>query len=455
MVTTGQQPGLFGGPLFTWWKALTALSLADELESATGIPHAPVFWAATDDSDFAEASHTYVAVRGGVERLALERRELRGERMIDVPLGPVDTLIDRLAAGAGAAVYPDALQAVRDAYRPDATVGLAYLTLLRRVLEPMGIGVLDASHPAVAAAGEPLLRSALRHSAGVERALMAREEEIRAAGFRPQVPLVRGRSLVFANVRGARERIAIGASGKLADAGDSTLGPNVLLRPVMERAILPTVAYVAGPSEMAYFAQVSAVAGALDAQVPLPVPRWSGTLVEPHTQRLLDRYGLSLDALADPHAAEGMIAREGLAPSVREALGRLRGSTAAPIEALAQAISETGSPPMSPAVLSGATRDLERRLGRLERRIIAAAKREQIAVMTDLATLRAALVPSGKPQERVLNLFPILARHGPAVLEEVREAARAHAEAITGSDQPALQPVAAQPSVTGSRERTG
>ena len=91
---------------------------------------------------------------------------------------------------------------------------------------------------------------------------------------------------------------------------------------------------MAGPSEMAYFAQVSAVAAALDAQAPLPVPRWSGTVIEPHVQRLLDRYGLSLEGLADPHAAEGLVAREGLPATVREALGRLRGSTAAPIEAL-------------------------------------------------------------------------------------------------------------------------
>ena len=106
-------------------------------------------------------------------------------------------------------------------------------------------------------------------------------------------------------------------------------------------------------------------------------------------------------------------------------------------------------------MLSGAARDIERRLGRLERRVIAAAKREQVAAMTDLATVRGALVPSGKPQERMLNLFPILARHGPILLEEVRNAARAHAQDIVGSDQAVLQPVAAQDPVTGSRERTG
>ena len=73
VVTTGQQPGLFGGPLYTWSKAMSALALADELEARTGIPTAAVFWAATDDADFAEAAATVVARSGGVDELSVKR----------------------------------------------------------------------------------------------------------------------------------------------------------------------------------------------------------------------------------------------------------------------------------------------------------------------------------------------------------------------------------------------
>lgn len=454
VITTGQQPGLFGGPLYTWWKALTALALADALESATGVPHAPVFWAATDDSDFAESAETFVAIRGGLDRLALAPRTTHGERLIDVPLGDVEPLLARLTAGAGAAVHPAALDAVAEAYRGDATIGGAYLALLRRILEPLGIAVLDAAHPAVRAAGAPLLRDALREAGPIEQALSAREQALRAASIRPQVPLVRGRSLVFATVNGVRERIAIPLAARIAETGDESLGPNVLLRPIMERAILPTMAYVAGPGELAYFAQVSAVADALGAEVPLALPRWSGTVIEPHAQRLLDRYDLSLDALQDPHAAEGVVAREALPADVRSALERVRGAVATPIQALASAVAEAGAPALPSAVLTGAARDVERRLARLERRILAAAKREHTATMTDLSTLRAALVPAGKPQERMLNLFPLLARHGSALLDDVRAAAQRHAEAVIARGaQPDPEPQVAHPSGTGARER--
>jgi uncharacterized protein YllA (UPF0747 family) len=268
----------------------------------------------------------------------------------------------------------------------------------------------------------------------IEEALSDRETALRTSGYRPQVPLVRGRSLVFAHRNGARERVAISQARARLETEDETLSPNVLLRPVVERSILPTVAYVAGPGELAYFAQVSAVALALGTPAPLPVPRWSGTIIEPHIQRLLDRYDLDIAGLQDPHAAEGAVARESLPPEVRDALGRLRGLTMSALDSLSEALRVTGSPSVPPTVLAGAVRENEQRVSRLERRLVAAAKREQIDAMTDLATLRAALVPAGVPQERMLNLLPILARHGPPLFDGVLAAARDHAaELVQGA----------------------
>jgi uncharacterized protein YllA (UPF0747 family) len=302
--------------------------------------------------------------------------------------------------------------------------------LLRAILEPFGVAVLDAAHQAVRQAGNSISRAALRDARLIEEALADRETAIRTSGYRPQVPLVRGRSLVFAHRNGVRERIAISRAPDGFEAPDDTLAPNVLLRPVVERAVMPTAAYVAGPGELAYFAQVSAVARALGTPAPLPVPRWSGTIIEPHIQRLLDRYHLDIAALQDPHAAEGAVAREALPHEVRDALGRLRGTTGSALDNLSEALRAEGSPTVPPAVLAGAVRENERRVSRLERRLVAAAKREQIEAMTDLATLRAAIVPAGVPQERMLNLLPMLARHGPPLFGGVLAAARDHAAGI-------------------------
>ena len=324
VVTTGQQPGLFGGPLYTWAKAFTALAIADALQQQLGVPVAPLFWAATDDADYAEASYTVVALNAEARTVRMPDRDA-GQAMAVVPLGDVASQLDMLAHAAGSVIDPAPLDALRHAYTPQHTVGGAYVSLLRAMLEPLGIAVLDAAHPAVRDAAAPAMRRALERAAAVRDALAERSQAIQAAGYRVQVQPVPNLSLVFRTEGGIRQRVPVKSAAALASKVDAAaLGPNVLLRPVIERQLLPTVSYVAGPSELAYFAQVSAVADALDLPRPRVVPRWSGVIVEPHVQSILHEIGASVDDFRDPHAIEGRIAREELPATVRSAIAALR-----------------------------------------------------------------------------------------------------------------------------------
>jgi uncharacterized protein YllA (UPF0747 family) len=432
LVTTGQQPGLFGGPIYTWSKAVSALALADAIEGATGVPTAPLFWAATDDADFAEASWTMVAVQGGVETLQMVRASGGELPMARTPLGDVSHLVEQLELGAGSAAYAGALDAVRAAYAPGQTVGGAYLALLRDLLEPLGIAVLDASHPATAAAALPHLRLALTRAAAVEHALQERDREIAARGFEPQVAAVEGLSLVFANGAHGKRRIPTAEAVAAGGGGPpGTLSPNVLLRPVIERAILPTVAYVAGPGELAYFAQVSAVADALEIARPLAVPRWSGTIIEPHVARILARHALTPDDFRQPDAVETRLARAAVPPAVAATVDELRATVTALTLRLESGDGAAQAVVPRP-VVEGARRQLLHRIDRLERRYVAATKRREVEMMADLATARGALYPAGKRQERALNLIPLLARHGPPLLDTMRAHAASGMVAVAG-----------------------
>lgn len=432
LVTTGQQPGLFGGPIYTWSKALSALALADHLEAATGVPVAPVFWAATYDADFAEASATHVAVGPVVERIAMAPDAPPGLPMSDLPLGDVHAALDALEQGSGAMADAATFAMLREAYGTGQTVGTAFVALLRAVLEPLGIAVLDAGAAAVRTAAQPFLERALRAALDVDQAVQAREAELRASGFRPQVPYVKGLSLVFARRDGVRTRIPLGA---VRDA-HAELDPNVLLRPVLERALLPTVAYLGGPGEMAYFAQSSAAADALAVARPLVLPRWSGLVVEPHVRRVLERHGLEPDEVRDADAALARLVRSTLPAALGAALARLRSDMDRALDAVTLAVE--GDPPtlVSPEVLEGARRAILHRADRLERRIVAAAKRRAGAVARDVGVAHAALFPLGRPQERVLNLMPLLARHGRALLAAMLEQARAHADVLVAGAEP-------------------
>lgn len=436
VVTTGQQAGLFGGPLYTLSKALSALAFADALQQRLGVPVAPVFWAATDDADFLEAAEAWVASAEGVHRIVLDGSPPAGTPMASAPLGDTRELLRQLHRACGSSAHERYFEMARVAFSGRHTMGDAYVELLRQLLQPLGIAVLDASHPVVRARAMPLLHRALERAGDVHDAVAATSQAIRAAGFEPQVDDERGLSLVFSNDGGVKRRLSVDearAAGSTAHA----VSPNVLLRPVVERAILPTVGYVAGPGELAYFAQVAGVAHALDAATPVGLPRWSGTVIEPFTARALSRLGVEAAEAANVHALEKRFAQAAVPPEVAEAWARLQRQIGESVSALGEAVRASALLPMP--VIEGLRRSLEHKLGRAERRLLAAAKRRDDQARRDIALVSGALYPNGKRQERVLNFVPMLARSGDDLLAAMLAAARAHADALVpaGRGEPA------------------
>jgi len=429
VVTTGQQPGLFGGPVYTISKALSALAVADTLEQATGIPVAPVFWAATDDTDFREASSTVVATAGGAQLLRIDHPEPLGRPMASMPLGEVADQLDALVRSAGSVIDPVPLELLERFYTHRETVGSAYVGFLRALFAPLGIAVIDASHPATRSAAAPILHEALHHAGDIAAKIAERNRDLEAAGFSPQVQDVPGLSLVFGTRSGARRRIPIKAAGKQSDNDD--LGPNVLLRPVVERAILPTAAYIGGPAEIAYFAQLGPIADVIHAKRPLIMPRWSATIIEPHVARILEKLHLEADELRDPHEAESRIARERVPASVLQRLASTRAAIEQQLDELSEAVASSGAL-LGGAVTDGLRANLLRRLDRFERRLLAAAKKQHADIMQEIATARGSLYPFGKPQERSLNFVPLLARYGPGLLKDMLTEARAQAQRLLG-----------------------
>jgi bacillithiol synthase len=427
VVTTGQQPGLFGGPMYTWCKALAARALADAIEERVGIPAAPVFWAATDDADLLEASSTLVAVRGGFEILRMEIAGApSGVPLSALPLGDTSAAIEGLLRAAGSGSTAEIIALCQRSYTSQNTVGSAYVALLRGMLEPLEIAVLDASDPSVRGAGDKLLRTALLRAEPIAECLRNRAVSISNAGFRAQVQDVPGRSLVF-TFDSQKQRVPVKRAGEVAKTAPvASLSPNVLLRPIMERAILPTAAYIGGPAEVAYFAQVSAVAAALEVPQPMIVPRWSGRIIEPHVARILERLDVMVDELADPHAAATRLAAESLPTEARAALDHLSVAAQHAFQELRGPTREL----VPETVLSGAEVQVRHRIDRLARRLRAAVKRQGTAALTDLATARGSLFPNDHPQERALNLLPLFARYGDSLISAMLTEARQYANRL-------------------------
>jgi uncharacterized protein YllA (UPF0747 family) len=409
--------------LYTLFKALTALDFARAHEAATGVPTAPVFWAATDDADFMEAASTYLPGMRGAERSSLSTGPSHeGLPLAFVPIGDeVLSQFAQLSAACGSAADPRPLRAAA-AFAPGATIGEAYLAMLRALLEPLGIAVLDAAHDAVGRASRDFLAHALLRAEATHAALEQRSAALTAAGFEPPVAADRDLSLVFAwegdEHAPSKRRLAL--SEARGAAPSVRLSPNVLLRPVVERELVPTVAYVAGPGELAYFAQVSAVAEALGVAAPLALPRWSGMVIPDEVDAVLQQYHWAPDALRDPHAADTQVARAALPTAAADGLRTLRAAIEREVGRL------EGVLPV--AAIVGAKGELSRRLDRVERRALASVKRRESDALGHVGRARGVLYPGGKPQERALNLVPLWARSGDAFLQAIRAETRRHAE---------------------------
>ena len=319
MITTGQQAGLLSGPLYTVYKALTAARLADELEQRLDLPVVPVFWVASEDHDWEEVNHVHLGIPAdGVRRLELLDAPTAPHPMAVHPLGSTATeILDEIAQLIGGAPFGDeVLTLIRGAYSPGRSVAAAFAEMMEAVLAPFGVCVTEASHPVVKEASVDLLQRALVDAADHEALLAARTEELVEARYTGQVTVLPGATNVF--LHGPHGRLRVYRAGdrfSTPDSGEefgreellarlrsepSVFSPNVFLRPVVESTVFPTLAYVAGPGEISYFAQVTALFPAYGIESPVVFPRGSLTLVEPAMQRLLDKLGLSVEALDRP-----------------------------------------------------------------------------------------------------------------------------------------------------------
>ncbi len=447
-VTTGQQPGLFGGPLFSVYKALTAAALARRLEARLDAPVIPVFWVASEDHDWNEVrSVTLPDPANELVELELPVPEGAADAPLHrvVPGAALEALREELLALLPASDFrPAVASALEAAYRNDATLPEAFATLLREELAEAGVFILSPESPEAQAAALPVLLAEAEGSIERARVLADRAAGIEAAGFQLQVPILeggvnlfvegaRGRDRLFLENPGASDppRFRLRRSGEtltmealraLATEDPARLSPNVLLRPVVESVLVPTLAYVAGPGETAYFAQTPPVFEAHGIGQPVIHPRLSATVVETKVGKVLDKFDLSIEALARPHhEVAGEIVRDELPDDVRRAIGALRGALARGAKELADAV--RGVDP----TLVGPVDHLRNQgfslVDDVEKKVVQARKRESGIALQQLAKAQLHLFPGGKPQERVFPAVYYTVRYGPAVRRAWTEAA--------------------------------
>jgi bacillithiol biosynthesis cysteine-adding enzyme BshC len=339
-VVTGQQVGLFGGPMFAIYKALTAVKLAEEA-SAAGVDAVPVFWLATYDHDLAEVNHVAIPSNDGVRQvLTTPSHNVAGAPVGAVRFGEeINPLVEQAVALLG---ETEAAQLIRECYRPGETLGTSFARLYAKIFAEWGVIVLDPSDPELAHVAEPIYRAAVERSRELAAALLDRGKALEQAGYHQQVKVSESSVLLFTTREGARTSISrrmegdrsefvidgaaagekLSQSQLLAEIGQhpERFSANVLLRPIVQDFLLPTLAYTGGAAEAAYFGQAGVVYEALLGRVTPTVPRFSATLIEPKMQRLLEKHGISMtDVFEGPEALRKQIAARHLPSDLQAA----------------------------------------------------------------------------------------------------------------------------------------
>lgn len=436
VVTTGQQPGLFTGPAYSVSKALSARALAAELERRWRRPVIPMYWVPGDDHDLHEVAQvSWLNSEGGLVTAALPPRSAEApltplwrEPLGQAVLPLLDAFEQSFAEGAASAPVVDWL---RRHYRPEATVARAYGAALAELLGPLGILCLDSTHPIVKRTAAPLLLAALEQAHPLDAALAARAAALSLEGRDAGVPVGEGASLVFVEAslgrdrlvadgngfqaRRSRERFTLAELQRIAEREPVRLSGNVLLRPVIESALLPTVAYVAGPGELRYLALTPPVYAALGVSPQLPVPRWSGVLIEPRVTRVLQKYATAIaELLAEGNALEARIARQAFPEGTDAAVAALRDAITRGYQPVIQAAAQV-DPTLERPATAARTQALHG-LAELEKKLVQHARKREAVELGQIARARASVRPEGKPQERVLTMAGFLARYGPDLL---------------------------------------
>ena len=434
-VVTGQQAGLFGGPLYTLLKALTAISVAERVTREHGVPAVPIFWIESEDHDWQEVNACPVLDRD------LHRRTITLGTPPGAGEGPVSSVRLDPSVFAAIGVLRDTLppteftaailDGLSQAYRPGAGMSEAFGQWLSSILGRFGLVVHDASESAAKALVGAVFTRELEQPRVTTALATEQGRALADAGYHAQV-VAHPDNVALFKLDGIRQTVhyrnggfvvgdAVVAAADLLDESrrnPERFSPNVLLRPIVQDTLFPTCCYVAGPSELAYLAQLRPIYAHFGVPQPLFVPRASVTLLDSAAAKFLAKYDVALEALqADTEAALNHLLERQLPRSVGDAFDEASRAVETGMAKLVEAVPAID--PTLTGAAQGALGRMQHDLTALHGKIVHAAKRRDDTLRRQFTRVRAQAFPDGHPQERAVGFVYFLNRYGPALLDRL------------------------------------
>ena len=439
-VVTGQQVGLFSGPLYTIYKALTAIRLAEYLNRRHLGCFVPVFWLASDDHDLAEIDHIALLDKNNrLEeiRCPMPSSELKVPASHLILPSEISDCIQRLKdLTLDSEFKAEILNHLSEAYECGRSYADAFGRWMTRLFQSYGLVLIDAGHSRLKELGsEVFYREIAEGSPSTQQALVT-SQRLRQAGYETKIPLHEGILSIFYM---ERERSPIQwREGAFVIKGTQPLrtkeellalarekpflfSPNVLLRPIYQDALLPTVAYVAGPGEIAYFAQMKGVYETFHLPMPIIYPRKSATIVEKKVDHVLRKYDLKIpDLWRHATGIIGEITKKQIPDSLDSALRLGLGHLDQDFESLRR--EAMAFEPALKDSLDQAKGKMSQQWKFMEKKILQAARKRNETAIQQLDKAVLNLFPNQHLQERVFNVVPYLIKYGYALMDKLDRA---------------------------------
>ncbi len=429
-VVTGQQAGLFSGPLYTIYKALTAVKLTEYLNQNGQGSFVPIFWLAADDHDLAEINHiNLLNKKNQIENIQCDSFSLSTKLPVSKILltQEINKCVQQLNNSSHDSEFKDEIIShLSEAYEPDLSYVEAFGKWMTRLFKSYGLIFIDASHQGFKELGKSVFLKEIAENSPSTLCAIETSKNLKQAKYKCQIPLREGiLNLFFSDP----ERLSIGIKedGYIIKDTQQTYGrdelfslmeknsylcsPNVLLRPIYQDTILPTVAYIGGPSEIAYFAQMKSIYDRFDIPMPILYPRKSLTIIEHNIKSVLQKHNLNvLDFWRNFDQTIQTIIKKNIPQSIDKFFSTAASHLKQDFQSIKKEIVS-----IDPDLGSSADLTLEKinqQFKYLEKKILKTSKKQNEILIQQLHKVKNNLYPANHLQERALNIVPYLIKYG-------------------------------------------